>query len=255
MPLKDWDIQINYGIKTGFNEAFIIDGNKKDELINKSPKNAEIIRPLLLGKNIKRYEFDFDDNWIIFTRRGCNIEDYPVIKEHLLQFYEKLKPKKDGDREGRKPGTYRWFEIQDNVAYFKEFEKPKIAWGNLTLKAQFSYIEAGYYINAPSPFIPTDNLSLLAVLNSSISEYYIKSLGVTRNGGYFEFKPMYVEKLPIPKLNDQQSKRLTVLASKIIESKKEKRGYQEAEIDINRFLYSIYEFTNDEIEFIEKAIM
>lgn len=90
-PLKEWDIQINYGIKTGFNEAFIINGEKRKELIEQDPKSAEIIRPILRGRDIKRFDYDFADLWLINTHNGVkekgvkpiNIDDYPALKEHL----------------------------------------------------------------------------------------------------------------------------------------------------------------------------
>ncbi len=102
-PLKDWDVRINYGIKTGFNDAFIINGQKKDELIAKDPKSAEIIRPILRGKDIKRYGYDFHDKWLIVTHNGLreknilpvDVTKYPAIKEHLDQFYPQLAKRQD----------------------------------------------------------------------------------------------------------------------------------------------------------------
>lgn len=103
MPLKEWDISINYGIKTGFNDAFIIDGTKKDELIAADPKSAEIIRPILRGRDIKRYGYDFADLWLINSHNGIksknipsiNINDYPAIKAHLDKYYDKLAKRAD----------------------------------------------------------------------------------------------------------------------------------------------------------------
>lgn len=102
-PLKDWDISINYGIKTGFNDAFIIDGKKREELIAADPKSAEIIRPILRGRDIKRYGYDFADLWLINTHNGIkekgikpiNIEDYPAVKAHLDKFYPDLEKRAD----------------------------------------------------------------------------------------------------------------------------------------------------------------
>lgn len=127
VPLKDWDIKIYRGILTGCNEAFIIDGATKDALIAQDPKSAEIIRPILRGRDIKRYSYDFADKWLIttFPSKHYNIDDYPAIKNYLLSFgKEKLEQsgKKDiGGIKGnnaRKRTNNKWFETQDTIAYW-----------------------------------------------------------------------------------------------------------------------------------------
>ena len=120
-PLKDWDIQINYGIKTGFNEAFIINGEKRKELIAQDPKSAEIIRPILRGRDIKRYSYEFADLYIIttFPSLKIDIESYPAVKQHLLSFgYDRLK--QTGEKGSRKKTNNKWFETQDSIGYWEE---------------------------------------------------------------------------------------------------------------------------------------
>ena len=244
-PLKEWDIHIYRGILTGYNDAFIIDKKTRDALIASSPKNDEIIRPILLGKNIKRYNFNWDGKWIIFTRRGIDIDQYPAVKQYLYTFYDSLRPRNNNESTGRKPGPYKWFEIQDNVAYYKDFDKQKIAWGNLALNGQFAIVDAGFYINAPSAFIATEHTYLAAILNSKLADFYIKQLGVTRSGGYFEYKPMFVEKLPVPKiaLTDQ-----TCLLNLMGEAKQSSQEEVNAKID--QLIYEIYELTEEEASFM-----
>ena len=248
-PLKNWDIQINYGIKTGFNEAFIIDQAKRDELLKNCPEADEIIRPILSGKDIKRYQINWDNKWIIFTRKGIDIDQYPSIKEYLNSYYEKLRPRNNNEPTGRKPGPYKWFEIQDNVAYYKDFEKPKIAWGNLALNGQFSLVDAGYYINAPSSFIATDETYLVGILNSRLADFYIKQLGVTRNGGYFEYKPMFVEQLPIPAIPKDIQMQLVLLIEKLSASPSLKKQIEE---EIDDVVFSLYNITLEEKQLIYK---
>lgn len=213
VPLKDWDISINYGIKTGFNEAFIIDGKKKDELIAKDPKSAEIIKPVLRGRDIKRYRVDFADLWLINTHNGygdispVDSNDYPAIKAHLDQYWDKLKVRQD---KGGTPYNLR------NCAYVGEFEDSKITWGNLALSCQFTLADPGVYINAPSPFISGGDSYLLSILNSSVGDYYVRSLGVTRSGGYFEYKPMFVEKLPVPQIGLSEKKSFGVCTDYVL---------------------------------------
>jgi hypothetical protein len=252
-PLKDWNIKIYRGILTGCNEAFVINETTKDQLIALSPKNAEIIRPILLGKNVKRYHYNWDNTWIIFTRRGIDIEKYPDIKEYLSRFYNQLRPRNNNETSGRKPGSYKWYEIQDNVAYYPEFEKSKIVWGNLALHSQFSLVDKGYYINVPSAFIPTDNLYLLAVLNSKLGDYYLKQVGVTRSGGYMEYKPMFVEQLPILQANESEQKRMSKMVSEVLEKRESGIDTNDIEKSIDEFVFELYQITSQEAKFLLSA--
>ncbi len=122
-----------YGIKTGLNEAFIIDRATRNRLIKADPKSAEVLKPFLKGENVKRWRVEPQDLWLIFTRQGIDIEQYPAIKQHLWQFKDQLEPKpKDWPInqtwQGRKAGSYKWYEIQDTVAYWEKFLEPKIVY-------------------------------------------------------------------------------------------------------------------------------
>ena len=226
--LKDWNVRINRGILTGCNEAFIISGDKRNELISQNPKSAEIIRPILRGRDIKRYSYEHADLWLIstFPSRHYDIENYPAVKEHLLSFgiqrLEQTGAKHivDGiEVKARKKTSNKWFETQDSISYWDDFSKQKIVWGNLCLNAQFAYVEDDYFINAPSPMIVPGSKYLLAVLNSKVADWYIRQLGVTRNGGYFEYKPMFVEKLPIPPETRESHNLLEEMVDKILAAK------------------------------------
>jgi hypothetical protein len=133
----------------------------------------------------------------------------------------------------------KWFETQDTISYWEDFYKQKIVWGNLNLTPAFSFAPAGMFVNAPSPLIVPASNYLLAVLNSKLADYYIKNLGVTRNGGYFEYKPMYIEKLPIPPSNNVVTNRI----DKILQTNE----YDE----INKIVYELYGLSQEEIDFIE----
>ena len=243
-PLKDWDIQINYGIKTGYNEAFIINTAKRDEILanckteDERQRTAELIRPILRGRDVKRYGYDWANLWLINIHNGIkgriprvNIEDYPAVKAHLDQYWDKIRDRAD---QGDTPYNLR------NCAYLEDFSQPKIVWGNLNLQASFALVNEGSFINAPSPMIVPASKYLLAVLNSKVADYYIRQLGVTRNGGYFEYKPMFVEKFPIP--NNCCEKSMRILAS-LVDTKDETR--------IDKEVYLLYGLTDEEINFIE----
>ena len=242
-PLKDWDINIYRGVLTGYNEAFIIDTKKRDEILDncssdeERKKTAELIRPILRGRDIKRYGYDWANLWLICTHNGVkgkfpriDVKDYPAIKAHLDTFGSKVTKRSD---QGDTPYNLR------NCAYWEDFDKPKIVWGNLNLKGAYSYAPKGMFVNAPSPFIATDNVALLHILNSKIADYYIQSLGVTRNGGYFEYKPMFVAQLPVPMTGLENLKTFNTQPSR------------EEEGEIATIIYQIYGLSPDEIDFIE----
>ncbi|MBW4597721.1 MAG: Eco57I restriction-modification methylase domain-containing protein [Brasilonema angustatum HA4187-MV1] len=204
IPLSKYvNDKIYRGVVTGFNKAFVIDGVKRAELITKDPKNAEIIKPLAEGKNIDKWCIDNQEKWLIFTKRGINLNDYPAIKAYLNQWRTQLEPKprdysSDEKWLGRKSGSYKWYEIQDNVAYYSAFEQPKITWGNLSLEPAFTFVSNPVYLLAPANVIPIKDFYLLGILNSNASKQFFNDISIQRNGNYLEFKPIYVSQLPIP---------------------------------------------------------
>jgi len=251
-PLKQWGIRINRGILTGYNEAFIISTEKKDELIAADPKSAEIIRPILRGRDIKRYQYYFADLWLINAHNGVkskklppvNIEDYPAIKDHLMRYYTQLEKRAD---KGDTPFNLR------NCVYMNDFFEQKIVWGNLCLSAQFAFAEEGYFVNAPSPMIVPGNKYILAVLNSRLGDWYIRQLGVTRNGGYFEYKPMFVEQLPVPVIPDRDQIEFVNLVDKVLLEKKDGKDSSATEEEIDKLVYSLYGLTEEEIRYITET--
>jgi hypothetical protein len=144
------------------------------------------------------------DKYLIFTRRGTEISNYPAIEGYLNQFKERLTPRNyENQKIGRKPGPYQWYEIQDSVDYYQLFESPKIVWPNLQSRPKFSFDSKGYYINAPSVVLPSSNLTLLCIINSKLIWAFLKSICVVRSGGYIEVKPQYFEQIPIPELKNE----------------------------------------------------
>ena len=253
-PLKDWDINIYRGVLTGYNEAFIISTEKRDEILancqseDERARTAELIRPILRGRDIKRYGYNWAGLYLIATFPSCHydIEKYPAVKKYLLGFgIERLEQTGkshivNGEKiKARKKTNNKWFETQDSISYWEDFSKPKIVWGNLNLEGAYSYAPDGMFINAPSPFIATSNTAILHILNSKIADYYIRSLGVTRNGGYFEYKPMFVEKLPIPKCGLERLCKYPIQPN------------TEQEHEIEHIIHSIYGLSMQETEYIE----
>lgn len=205
------------GIVTGYNDAFIIDKKTKEQLETEHPSTKELIKPFYEGKDLSKWHSPIIEKYIIFTRRGTVIDNYPAIKKHLENYKERLTPRNSPDQKiGRKPGKYEWFEIQDSVDYFKVFEDIKITWPNLQAANKFCTESKGYYINAPSVVFPSDNKGLLCILNSKLIWFYFKSICVIRSGGYIEVKPQYFEQVPIPEIKNED--KFEELANKIIEN-------------------------------------
>jgi len=160
------------GVLTGLNEAFLIDTPTKEQLTREDPRSAEIIRPYLRGQDIKRWSPEWDGLWLIFARRGINIDLYPAIKRHLLQFQEQLEPKPnnwhDGKWPGRKQGSYQWYEIQDSVDYWRLFEQPKLLYQEIQFHPSYSFDAQGYFANNKGFLLPKADYYVLAVLNSPL---------------------------------------------------------------------------------------
>ena len=251
-PLKNWDVQINYGIKTGFNEAFIIDGKKRKELIEQHSKSEEIIRPILRGRDIKRYGYEFADIYLIatFPSLKIDIEKYPAVKQHLLSFgYDRLK--QTGEKGARKMTSNKWFETQDSIGYWEDFSKQKLLWAE-TMRIhkddtinfpRFGFETNGKYITDKTCFFATGShlKFILGVLNSNVGRYLCSQyVSILDDGGYLMQK-IYLEKIPIA----PYSSRL----EKAVECKANERKDDE----INNIVYDLYNLTQDEIKFVESS--
>ncbi|REJ40956.1 MAG: restriction endonuclease [Microcystis flos-aquae TF09] len=224
-------LQIFYGIKTGCNEAFFIDQYTRSKLIESDPKSAEIIKPLVVGDDIRKYEINYQENFLIFTRRGININEYPTIKKHLEKFKSKLEPKPElhsGSWQGRKAGNYKWYEIQDTVDYWTFFEHPKIIYPDIAKESRFTLDNNGFYSINTTYLIPSQSYYLLALLNSSLIFFYMSQnsavLGDTEKQGRLRFFGQYMENIPIRKISfNTNSDRRQQSLEKLIKSYQEKQ--------------------------------
>jgi type I restriction-modification system DNA methylase subunit len=197
------DFRIYFGIKTGLNKAFIIDRTTRDKLLDEDRKNETIIKPLLVGDDLRHYGINYREKYLIFTRRGIDISKYPTIERHLRKLKQELTPKKSStDKSGRKPGTYEWYEIQDSIDFYELFDSPKIIYPDIGMEPRFSIDLEKYYIEATGFLLPTSDWYLLGVLNSKPAFEYLKGtcsvLGDEEKGGRIRFKSIYMETLPIP---------------------------------------------------------
>ena len=249
-PLKDWGVSIKYGIKTGCDKAFIVDDATKCALIAEGSNSEEIMQPILHGKDIQRYQAKWSGTWLIATHNGygnvpgIDIDEYPTIRAYLEAYSRQLEIRQD---KGKTPYNLR------SCAYHATFEQPKLAWGNLNKKAKFAYAPAGVFIAAPTTMLTPYSHYLLAMLNSKLLDWYFRLIGVERAGEYYEYKPMFIERLPIPKITAAEEQPFVQLVNKILTGKAADpladTGEPEAQID--QLVYELYGLTEHEIAVVE----
>ncbi|EOH6662217.1 class I SAM-dependent DNA methyltransferase [Campylobacter jejuni] len=265
-PLKDWHgLNINYGIKTGLNEAFIITTEKKDEILanckdeDEKERTAKLIRKMLRGRDIKRYSYEWAGLWVIgtFPSLKIDIEQYPALKQYLSQFLPRIE--QSGEKGCRKKTSNKWFETQDNIAYYEEFEKEKIVYPETTQGAYFVYDNKGIFLEKTAFFIVCENLKyLLGLLSSNLITYYYKnfSQGCKLGTKGYQYNKHALENLPIPKINSKNQNivdELINLVDEILKAKEQDKNAntQELENKINSLVYKLYNLTEEEIKIIE----
>ena len=238
------------GVLTGLNKAFVVDRATRDRLIAEHPSSADIIRPFLRGRDIKRWRVEFAEQYLIFTRRGIDIEKYPSIKKHLLQYKSRLMP---GVKGGRKPGTYKWYEIQDNIAYWQEFEQPKIIYPNIWKRNKFTWDEKQFYTNQKTFIIPAANKTLLAILNSKTATWLFSHLLSKLQNGYFEPSALFMKKFPLPKNLDNQQ--LDEIAQQVLVLKEQdpRTDIHDLENKIDLIVHKLYQLTYDEVLVVDPS--
>lgn len=280
-PLKDWGIQINYGIKTGCNEAFIIPTEKRDAILkncddvqkdergmSERERTKELIKPILRGKDIKKYSYEWAGEWLINTHNGytsalkskippIDIEKYPATKAHLDAHYNAIATRSD---QGDTPYHLR------NCAYLEDFEKEKIVYGEIVQEPRF-YLDngecelGGFYAEATSFILTGEHLRyLLGMLHSKLITFAFKTFyagGGLGESGY-RYKKAFIERLPIPKIttkNQELARKITDCAERILKSKEEdpKANTQELEKEIDALVYQLYNLTDEEIKIIENG--
>jgi len=213
---------MNWGVKTGFNEAFMIDSQTRQRLIDEHPSSAEVIKPLFRGQDLRPWYQLQREEYLIFTRQGIDIDQYPAVKAYLETFRADLEPKPDdwkGAWSGRKSGSYQWYEIQDNVAYFQDFDLPKVLWPDITKLPRFSWDESGAYMDATGFYLVPGRKHILPLLNSRVLWFVLSQIGIPLRlrGGLWQYraKMQFVKRLPIPDLTAQQESDLAAIAEEI----------------------------------------
>ncbi|MBD3592927.1 class I SAM-dependent DNA methyltransferase [Bacteroides sp. GM023] len=263
VPLKNWDIKINYGIKTGFNDAFIIDTNKREEILancqteDEKKRTAEIIRPILRGRDIKRYGYNWAEKYLIATypSRHYDIEQYPAVKNYLLTFgIERLEQTGkthivNGEKvKARKKTNNKWFETQDSISYWEDFDKPKLIWKIIGSKLAFTVETKGHVVNNACYLMTGDYLNhILAFLNSPPLIWYSEITNMNKTGvGDAQVGAQNIIIFPIPKPSPQYNIVSDAAGELLKTFTKEKME------ELQRIIYDIFEFTKDEIDYLNR---
>ena len=250
IPLKEWDIQINYGIKTGFNDAFIIDSANRNEILDtcqtddERRRTAEIIRPILRGRDIRRYGYEWADLWLINTHNGVkgsleriHIEDYPAIKQHLDYYWDKIESRAD---KGDTPYNLR------NCAYVDEFSKPKIIYPNMTKFLPFVYDTSGLVTNQKCFIITGKRLAFLtAFLNSSLFKFCFADKFPELQGKTRELSKIFMDEIPVMEVSDDDETHFVLLVEAI-----QKDISKEALLEIDNAIFDLYQLTKEEREYV-----
>lgn len=257
-PLKEWDVSIYRGILTGLNEAFIISGAKKDELITADPKSAEIIKPVLRGRDIKRYQAEFADLWLIATHNGyidkdgkkvhrIDVDEYPAIKKHLDQYWEQIEKRCD---QGDTPYNLR------HCAYYEEFEREKVVYNDINQELTFCIVEKGCFFNNTVYFITDSiyNKVFLGILNAKLLDWYYRKVSAQLGKKAVRMFSIYVSKIPIPKLSIELQKDFNDLVETILHNKTVREETQNQEDKIDLMVYKLYNLSYQEAKIVDPEL-
>lgn len=234
--IKDWGIEFNRGITSGYNNAYYIDEDTRNALVAADAKNSEVIKPILRGRDVSRYSYEFKKNWVLYipwhfplhkdeSISGASEiaekafkKEYPTIYKHLSQFKDKLSSRNKAETGVR----YEWYALQRFAnTFFDNFSKDKVIWLVLTDKASFAYEKEGLLVNDSVFLMIGDNLKYLcAVLNSKLSEWYFDKITTSSGVGTNMWKKTYVEQIPIPEILKTEMKPFEILVDYITFIKK-----------------------------------
>ena len=272
IPLKDWDVKILFGVKTGYDRAFVITKEQKEFFCATNPDCAKIIEPTLRGRNIHGYFYVFADEWVIIIKQGWtnsnrgNVDPhkffyskYPEIGEHLTKFT--VQPSKGRGLYNRTDQGDYWWELRP-CSYYSEFEREKLVWIQLVdsgdeetkRKGRFAYDKEKLYPMASAVTMTGADIKyLLSLLNSRLISWEMQYIAPTSGMGALQWKKAYVEKLHIPKISKEKQRPFIKLAEKITAAKQANPAADTTadEKKIDRLVYQLYGLTEEEIKIVE----
>ena len=252
IPLKDWDVNINYGIKTGYNKAFVIDKTTRETLVASDPDSEDIIKPVLRGRDIHRYQAEWANLWLIYSHCQLNEHDYPAIHEHLLPHKLSLSNRRGGANPKTKEVPYEWWQLQVdyyNSGAYQDSTKEKLIWIELVERGRFAYDDSGLFCLNTTFIMTGQSLKYLcAVLNSSLITWFVQNTALNSGMGTARWIRGPVERIPIPKLTAAKQHPFVRLVDRILEAKAADSDADTSEMDgeIDRLVYDLYGLTEEE---------
>jgi hypothetical protein len=245
VPLKEFCGSPLYGIKTGLNEAFVIDAFTCERLVAQDPRNKEILKPFLEGKDLKPWRYEWRGLWLIYAYHGVEIDRYPAIKAYLSTFRRRLEERATSD-------SHHWYELQQpQLAYASRMESPKIMYPDITVEPRFVYDDKGFYFGNTTYFIPNADRFLQGVLNSQVSWWYLKKAVRLMRGGYLRLFTQYVEEQPVPKATEAEKARIASLAEQLSSDSCADRLAVESELTDR--VAAVYNLTEQERRLVERG--
>lgn len=227
--------QIYRGVLTGFNTAFVIDGAKRAELVAADPKSAEIIRPLAVGRDIRKWCIDYKDRWLIVTKIGVDIDRYPAIFAHLSQWQQQLEVRRD-------QGNH-WWELRA-CAYYEAFDQPKIVYPVIAKRSSFAFDTRGAFTNDKAFIIPSEDLYLFGILNSDAAWDMIASICSGLRGGWLELRKVHLAKLLVPAAPPPDRNAVADLVQRCLDANGQRPEVAEWEAEINARVAKLYGVEN-----------
>ena len=262
-PLRDWDVSIYRGILTGYNKAFIIDTPTRDRLVKQNPGSHEIVKPLLRGQDIKRFRAKWAGKWLIATLPALDldIDDYPAVRDYLMSFgkdrLEQSGKRLPGGGRSRKRTQHAWFELQDTIAYHKEFCRERLFWMDMSPTGRFAYSDREEYCNDKGFIMTGRSLKYLcAILNSTLITWLMRHTALTTGMGLMQWKKFSIERLPIPMIATAKQVPFVRLVDEILEEKDSNPDADTSHLEwqIDRLVYDLYGLTEEEDTAIERAL-
>jgi hypothetical protein len=265
IPLGEYvDEQFNMGLKTGLNKAFVIDQTKREKLVAEDPKSAEVIKPWLRGRNVKRWQIEWGSEYLIAIQNSGdedahnpwgNIETeedarkifhdvYPAVHDYLSQYEDRLRERWD-------QGKF-WWELRA-CAYYAQFAKPKILYPDIAKRCEFAFDQQGFLSGNTTYFVPTADLALLGILNSHVVEFFYRHVTTMIQQDYLRFFTQYLEQVPIPEPTESQREAIEVLVRKLLDVEGQGPQVEEWERALNALVYEVYGLTDDEIAIVERS--
>ncbi len=254
---------INYGIKTGCNDAFIIDNETREALLAEDPKSEEILKPILRGRDIKRYRAEWAELWLIATLPALelDIDDYQAVKRHLLSF-GKHRLQQTGAPGSRKATGYKWYETQDSIAYHAEFMRDKIVYPETMREAKGMPDEFPRFFMDFGNELVTDKTAfiitgqhlpyLCTMLNSKIVRFLIPLYVYSRDSKGYLMQKLFAENITIPRIPQNEQQPFVELLQKISVAKARRENTNKLEEQVDNLAYTLFSLTKAEIAIIEE---